>query len=365
MYDDVIVTSHWLDRMSAVLKANPDCGAVGPVGYNVVDRQRCVERKAYTNIREMVAVVAEYAVKNRGQVLPSLFLDAFCILLERNTLAVRNGLNENYISPAMALMAMTIDITKSGKFCLADREVWLHNAEYTVTSIPEEEDRRCFKAEFGFELAYSTLIRYDVLGMADLDKEGLNILDIGCACGGNMMHIRDINPTAQLYGVELSKGAAAIAQNFGQVWQADILTMDIHKFSNKFDYIIMSDVLEHIVDTDAALDRVYDWLKPGGQFLVSVPNISHISIIGQMLQGEFKYKDSGILDRTHVRFFTNKEMEGLLKAHGLEIRKCRCTQIQCDSKLSALKSELLDLKILKVDAMDLDVFQWKFAAEKV
>lgn len=97
--------------------------------------------------------------------------------------------------------------------------------------------------------------------MADLQKPQLTIMDIGCACGGTLMKAREVNSNAQLYGIELSSGAAAVAEHFCQVFQADMLTIDKPELLDKFDYIFMGDVLEHIVDTDGALAKVYSWLK--------------------------------------------------------------------------------------------------------
>ena len=363
LYDDVLVTSHWLDRMSAVLESSPDCSAVGPVGYNVyVSTQIAPERKDYTNIREMAAVAAEYAVKNKGKICRSLYLDAFCILLQKSSLRKLGGLDRGFASPYMAFAAHAMDLAKQGRSCLVAKEVWLHNTGCSASATPK--DRDYFIQRYGFWLTYSTQIRTGMLQNIDLYKKGLCLLDIGCACGGNLMRIGDLNPTAELYGIELSDGAAKIARNFGRVWQADMLKIDNEDFVSRFDYILMGDVLEHIVDTDAALDKVYSWLRPGGQLLVSVPNITHISIIRQMLEGRFTYENAGILDRTHMRFFTYREMMLILKAHGFRNIGHGCTELQSNAELRELRSELLALKSVKVDSCDLDAYQWLFLAEK-
>ena len=126
----------------------------------------------------------------------------------------------------------------------------------------------------------------------------------------------------------------------------------------------MGDVLEHIVDTDGALAKVYSWLKKGGQLIVSVPNIANISIITNMLMGKWHYVDSGILDRTHMRFFTYKEMVENLTRHNLAIKKSAYSHLNFESPAPELREALLNLPFIKVDPQDLDAFQWVFVAEK-
>jgi hypothetical protein len=63
------------------------------------------------------------------------------------------------------------------------------------------------------------------------------------------------------------------------------------------------------------------WLKPGGRFIISLPNIMHISVLFPLLHGRFEYKDAGILDRTHLKFFTKCEVILLMQTCGLEIER--------------------------------------------
>lgn len=120
--------------------------------------------------------------------------------------------------------------------------------------------------------------------MFDYKQPGVKILDIGCACGATLLTIKNNNPFAQLYGLELSEEAAAVARNFAQVEAGDFEAMERVDFEGSFDYVLMGDVLEHLFDTDKALAQVHKWLKPGGSLIVSVPNIANISILAQQLR---------------------------------------------------------------------------------
>ena len=365
LYGDTVVTSNWLPRLQQVLYSTENCGAVGPIGYNSSIYQSVprANRKEYSTIRDMALVAAEYAVHNKGQIERSLFLDAFCILFTKEIWQKIGTWGEEYQCPAKAVMDYTVNSVKAGYDCLVAKEVWLHNSFYPLRGA-EYSDELVFRKIRGFSSGYSMGAREDLLDLANLKKSDLTIMDIGCACGGTLMKAREVNPNAQFYGIELSSGAAAVAEHFGQVFQADMLTIDKPELLDKFDYIFMGDVLEHIVDTDGALAKVYSWLKKGGQLIVSVPNIANISIITNMLMGKWHYGDSGILDRTHMRFFTYKEMVENLTRHNFTVKTSAYSHLNFESPAPELREALLNLPFIKVDPRDLDAFQWVFVAEK-
>lgn len=89
---------------------------------------------------------------------------------------------------------------------------------------------------------------------------------------------------------------------------------------------------------------------------------SIVTVLRELMLGNFTYRDSGILDRTHMRFFTYKEMRKLLEQHGLKVQEQIYTKY--DYGLSELENELLSLKSLHINPVDLEAFQWIFAAEK-
>lgn len=86
-----------------------------------------------------------------------------------------------------------------------------------------------------------------------------------------------------------------------------------------FDCIILADVLEHLEDPLSTLRRLRGYLSPKGIVVASIPNVRYYGVINMLVEGRWKYEDSGILDRTHLRFFTRKEMESLFRDAGFEI----------------------------------------------
>ena len=79
-------------------------------------------------------------------------------------------------------------------------------------------------------------------------------------------------------------------------------------------------MLEHVVDPWTMLDRAQEFLAPGGRIVASIPNVQHYSVVRNLvLRGRWDYADFGVLDRTHLRFFTRSSIEGLFASAGLEI----------------------------------------------
>jgi 2-polyprenyl-3-methyl-5-hydroxy-6-metoxy-1,4-benzoquinol methylase len=88
-----------------------------------------------------------------------------------------------------------------------------------------------------------------------------------------------------------------------------------------FDDVLLHDVLEHLAVPERLLNDCVPWLKPRGRLIVSVPNIANIVIRLRLLLGRFDYEDRGILDRTHLRFFTRRTARRFLTDHGWEIER--------------------------------------------
>lgn len=111
----------------------------------------------------------------------------------------------------------------------------------------------------------------------------------------------------------------------------------------QFDVIILADVLEHLVDPGDLLARLrdLDLLAPGGFLLISIPNASHIGILASLTMGDFPYRPTGLLDATHLRFFTLTSMQRLLEEHGFGLSRIqRTTRTLEKSEFSDLAARL-------------------------
>ena len=166
------------------------------------------------------------------------------------------------------------------------------------------------------------------------------------------------NPTAKLYGVELNENAAAIAAPFATILSMDVEHLDPSEISERFDYIIMGDVIEHLLDPWAAIRNLRELLAPGGAIIASIPNVAHISNLYYVLCGRWTYEDRGLLDRTHFRFFTKYEITKLFEEAGLIIEEMKSNEVDLSDGWECFRAEILSLHMVHVNPEDLDAYQW-------
>ena len=198
--------------------------------------------------------------------------------------------------------------------------------------------------------------------MMEADKgKPIEVLELGCYMGSTLSRIKRLWPDAYVHGVEYVGPVADIGATINDIIRGDVETMDIPYRSGQFDYIICADVLEHLRDPEEALRRFIPYLKPGGQFIISLPNIRHYGVIEMLaLFGRFDYSDSGILDRTHLKFFTRDTAIEMIERSGLKVEEVR-RNYNGDSGDNAFITALS--QAFKVsDPEELKVFQYYFRA---
>ncbi len=151
-------------------------------------------------------------------------------------------------------------------------------------------------------------------------------LEIGCSFGATGALIKQRFPGTYYAGVELDGFAAAIAaRRLDRVIAGNVENIDLEQAGlakESFDLVICADVLEHLYDPWKALYRLRDYLKPDGKLIAVIPNIQNMGIIMHILNGNWTYQDHGLLDATHIRFFTINEIEKLFHGTGYRITRC-------------------------------------------
>jgi len=154
---------------------------------------------------------------------------------------------------------------------------------------------------------------------------GTKVLDVGAATGmlgeqfarfGFVMHAVEPHPT----------WAEAARPYYGALVRGTLDQAD-DAFLADHDVVVCADVLEHIAHPNQALRRLVALQPDGCEFFISVPNIANLWVRVNLLLGRLDYADRGILDRTHLRFFTRRTFSTMLRAAGLEIAELRVTPI--------------------------------------
>jgi 2-polyprenyl-3-methyl-5-hydroxy-6-metoxy-1,4-benzoquinol methylase len=141
------------------------------------------------------------------------------------------------------------------------------------------------------------------------------ILEIGCSGGETGAIALAEGKCGHYCGVEMFDSAAEKARGkISHLLHGNIETLELPWGAETFDVLIMSEVLEHLADPWAVLRKLRPLLKPGGRIFASSPNISHYRIITMLIRGQWTLTDMGIMDRTHLRWFTPSAYRGLFES---------------------------------------------------
>lgn len=150
-------------------------------------------------------------------------------------------------------------------------------------------------------------------------RTGLRVLDAGCGFATTSARIQKLGN--EVTGIESSPEAVSIAsKRLGRVVQADLQDFDrvaAELGDAKFDVLVFADVLEHLAWPLGTLRRYLQFVAPGGSVIISLPNVGLWSVRFAHLFGSWEYEDTGVLDRTHLRFFTRKSARWLIEEAGL------------------------------------------------
>lgn len=149
------------------------------------------------------------------------------------------------------------------------------------------------------------------------------LLDIGCGAGATTKLIKSRHPeVVWAGGIEIVEEQAKLAeQTLDRVWNIDIehVQFESEIQPESLDLVLCLDVLEHLVDPWSTVTRMSKLLRPGGRLIISVPNIQNWKFVKNLFfKGDFHYRDSGLLDRTHLRFFVKATAQSLATSGGLQ-----------------------------------------------
>ena len=154
--------------------------------------------------------------------------------------------------------------------------------------------------------------------MLALMPPGARVLEVGAATGYLSEVIRDAGFTVM--AVEVDSAAAAIARSRRiDVCVSRLEELVVPETYGTFDCLLLGDVLEHVADADSFLSAGLRYLRRTGCVVLSVPNVAHWSLRWSLLNGRFEYTRTGLLDDTHVRFYTAASLERILRALGLTV----------------------------------------------
>jgi 2-polyprenyl-3-methyl-5-hydroxy-6-metoxy-1,4-benzoquinol methylase len=148
------------------------------------------------------------------------------------------------------------------------------------------------------------------------------VLDVGCADGSFGESLKRTRDGVEVWGVEPTKSAAAVAKTKLDRVVEGLFDSQTGLPAGSFDCILFNDVLEHMLVPELALRYARELLAPGGVVVASMPNIRSFPTVWQlMFHARWEYQDSGVLDRTHLRFFTKSSIVNMFEREGFALEK--------------------------------------------
>jgi O-antigen biosynthesis protein len=167
---------------------------------------------------------------------------------------------------------------------------------------------------------YKTSHRDDAVGL--LSFEPRFALDVGCYTGAGGRSIKDAFPGCKVWGVEPDARAAELARRWVDnviVGTFDTIDWDAQGIAGKIDTVFLLDVLEHMYNPWQALETLRKLVSAQAQLVISVPNVRNMFILRDLMNGYWRYRDAGLLDSTHIRFFSKYEAMRLIYQTGYRV----------------------------------------------
>ncbi|HCO66210.1 MAG TPA: class I SAM-dependent methyltransferase [Dysgonomonas sp.] len=167
-------------------------------------------------------------------------------------------------------------------------------------------------------------------------------LDVGCAKGVFSEKLKQEKGT-ETWGIEMVDGIAEIAETkLHRVLKGPFDAVYQQLPEKYFDCIFFNDVLEHMAYPDECLHQVKSKIAPGGRIIASLPNIRHIRVMIDLVwKGDWEYQESGIMDRTHLRFFTRKSIIRMFDKCGYNISRIEGVNPISPTCLTSIINKLL------------------------
>jgi 2-polyprenyl-3-methyl-5-hydroxy-6-metoxy-1,4-benzoquinol methylase len=242
-----------------------------------------------------------------------------------------------------------------------------HTSRPTMNPSPDEpSDARSTEARDRYELSIdvdSDSTHARVVQLVGTDRR---VLELGPATGHMTRVLRDRGCT--VVGIEVDPEMANQAAEFAErviVGNLDELDLDEELGSDRFDVIVAADVLEHLTDPLSALRRLTRFLAPEGCFVISLPNIAHGSVRIALLQGHFNYRNVGLMDVTHLRFFTRESIDDLLDEADLAVAQVFHQQLDINASEVPFDRERVPADVLEQLAEDPDARTYQFVLKAI
>lgn len=319
---DVVLTPNSLFYLRMALYEDDLVGMASAISNNAFYYQMPVGHKVET-AEEAVNLAMGINVSALNPIEEKTIIDSNFVIIRRELIDKLLPLDNNVISDKYFAINLCLDSNQKGYKNVICWNAFVYHFDRAIVSARNQKykikDRVELKEKWGFSPEYYMTTRSELVDMIKRDKdEPISVLEVGAGLGSTLTYIKYKYPNAKVFGIEIVNTVVKFAAK-NIVMKCDNIETYTFGEDEKYDYIIFGDVLEHLVDPYSLVERLKEHLNPGGCIIASIPNILNAGAIYEILHGGFEYKSSGILDSTHLRFFTKREIVRLFHTRGYEI----------------------------------------------
>ncbi len=302
-----------------------------------------------------------------GSVLHSLNIAHGVWAISRKTLEENGRFEEVVCDPQNVFLDYKLRLVQKGYQFMVCGNALVYNIlcgyENTYASVvSQKEDREVLKNKWHMNYFNLTPNR-NLANMIEEERQApIRVLEIGCDLGATLLEIRNKYPYSQLYGLEINPSAVEIARHLVEVQTGNIEDKEI-PFEGTFDYILFGDVLEHLRDPQGVIKYCREKLSEQGAIIACIPNLMHISVMRQLVNGRFQYQDTGLLDRSHIHFFTYYQIILMFQEEGYAVEEVKNIIPPFTAEERELAGKLLELSA-NTDMHMYQTFQYIIRARK-
>lgn len=338
--NDTLIMPNALFWLRMGLYENEKTGATGSISNSASNGQQV--DASFDSYRDWLSYAKKINIPRKNYYEKKLWLVGFALLIKRSVLHEVGVFDTRFGKGNYEDNDLCFRILSRGhELHLCRNSFIYHFGSMGFRQNPVEEyaallneNKAQFIEKWGFDPGYYSCVRNDVIRMMPSDSaDRIRVLELGCGAGATLARIQYLYPEASVHGIELNKQIASLGARYFDIVQGNVETDEFYYREHSFDYIICADVLEHLFDADKVLQKIKRYLKDDGYLIASIPNIQHVSVLLPLLRGEFRYTEAGILDRTHVRFFTLNSIRELMQNNGFAIESVAKTVVDIRNQI--------------------------------
>lgn len=319
--NDIVVTPYWMDNLVECLYSDENIGIVGPMTNVTIQEQRV--QISYNNMSDMEKFAEEYNTTRGRDWEEKTFLMGFCLLIKREIFEKAGLYLDPLYSPGYCEdNDLLLRINKQRYKAYLCRNTFIHH--YGSVSFQEVEgietlrrgSMNKFLNKWGIGPDENLEIKTDLISQVfEPSQKELNILEVNCGIGADLLKLKYFFPKAQLYGVEKNIRLASIGENYINMSTSNINDLMMKHPGVQFDYVILRDIYVDSEDIETLIKEYKLYLKSSGYMIVAVRNILHFLVIRDFINGNI----AGDSLMNYSKFYTSEQLKNIFKANGFNV----------------------------------------------